>query len=326
MDIICMGEILLDMFPAELGRKLADVTAFRPKPGGAPANAAVAAARLGKSSAFVGKVGDDAFGHYLAQVLKEQGVDTRGVRFDRNARTTLAFIAKPDENTSEYVFYRNPGADLMLRPDELETALFEQVRAFHFGSLSLTGDPIRSATYQAVRLAHTAGALVSFDVNYRPNLWDSPDEALKHIRAMLPNADLLKVNEVELELLTGSLELEPACRSICALGPEVVVVTLGSQGSYFYTAEGHAMAPAFKVQAVDATGSGDAFIAGLLSRLVEGDHWREHLSPLHLQEILRYANAVGAITATQVGVIPALPTANQVAAFLETFPGQTTSR
>ena len=321
MDIICLGEILLDMFPAELGRKLAEVSAFRPKPGGAPANAAVAAARLGKSSAFVGKVGEDAFGHYLAQVLVDQHVDTRGVRFDPDARTTLAFIAKPDENTSEYVFYRNPGADLMLRPDELDPALFAQARAFHFGSLSLTGDPIRSATYQAVRLAHAAGALVSFDVNYRPNLWKSPEEALVQIRAMLPNAGVLKVNELELELLTGSLDLEPACRSLFALGPEVVVVTLGTEGSYFYCAGGRAMVPAFKVQAVDATGCGDAFIAGLLSRMVEGDDWRANLNAEKLRDILRYANAVGAITSTQVGVIPALPTAGQVAEFLEARQG-----
>jgi fructokinase len=316
VDIVCLGEILLDMFPAELGRKLADVSAFQPKPGGAPANVAVAAARLGKSSAFIGKVGDDAFGHSLAQVLKDQGVDTRGVRFDPDARTTLAFIAKPDENTSEYVFYRNPGADLMLRPDELERSLLEGTRALHFGSLSLTGEPIRSATYQAVKLAADAGALISFDVNYRPNLWSSPAEALKQIRTMLPNANLLKVNEIELELLAGHSHLETACAALIAGGPELVVVTLGAQGSYFYCARGHGMLPAFKVQALDATGCGDAFIAGLLSQLVEGENWRSNVYPDQLMEILRYANAVGALTATQVGVIPALPNARQVAAFL----------
>lgn len=321
MDIVCLGEILLDMFPMELGRKLAEVSAFQPKPGGAPANAAVAAVRLGKRSAFIGKVGDDAFGHYLAAVLDGQGVETRGVRFDPDARTTLAFIAKPDENTSEYVFYRNPGADLMLRGDELDQTLLEGTRAFHFGSLSLTSDPIRSTTYQAVQIAKAAGALISFDVNYRPNLWPSPEEALKQIRGMLPQANLLKVNEVELELLTsrsgkGGSDIESACQTLIAEGPELVVVTLGTQGSYFYYAGGHGMAPAFQVQAVDATGCGDAFIAGLLSRLVEGQNWRSHLNLSSLMEILRYANAVGALTATQLGVIPALPSAAQVSEFL----------
>ncbi len=324
MDIVCLGEILLDMFPAELGRKLGDVSAFQPKPGGAPANAAVAAVRLGKRSAFIGKVGEDAFGHYLAAVLDGQGVDTRGVRFDPDTRTTLAFIAKPDENTSEYVFYRNPGADLMLRGDELDQTLLKGTRAFHFGSLSLTSDPIRATTYQAVQIAKAAGALISFDVNYRPNLWSSPEEALKQIRGMLPQVNLLKVNEVELELLTKPAgkpgSPEDACQALIAEGPELVVVTLGTQGSYFYFAGGHGMAPAFQVQAVDATGCGDAFVAGLLSRLVEGQGWRSHLNVSSLAEILRYANAVGALTATQLGVIPALPSAAQVATFLSRQP------
>ena len=316
MDVVCLGEILLDMFPAELGRNLAEVSAFQPKPGGAPANAAVAVARLGKTSAFIGKVGSDAFGIYLNQVLKDQGVDTSGVRFDPRARTTLAFIAKPDENTSEYVFYRNPGADLMLEPEELERPLLEQTRAFHFGSLSLTGEPIRSATYLAVNLARSNGALVSFDVNYRSNLWSSPEDALKQIQAMLPNANLLKVNEIELELLAGHNDLETACQTLLDSGPELIVVTLGTQGSYFYFAGGHELVPAFMVHALDATGCGDAFIAGLLSQLVEGENWRSHLNQARLKEILRYANAVGALTATQVGVIPALPNASQVHQFL----------
>jgi fructokinase len=261
-------------------------------------------------------VGEDAFGHNLAQVLIDQGVNITGVRFDLDARTTLAFIAKPDENTSEYVFYRNPGADLMLRPDELERPLLEGTRALHFGSLSLTGEPIRSATYQAVRLAAAHGALISFDVNYRPNLWSGPEEALKQIRAILPNANLLKVNEIELELLAGHSDLEKACAAILASGPELVVVTLGTQGSYYHCARGHGMLPAFKVHAVDATGCGDAFIAGLLSQMVAGEDWRANLYPEKLNEILRYANAVGALTATQVGVINALPNAQKVAEFL----------
>ena len=128
MDIVCLGEVLVDMFPAELGRKLAEVSAFRPKPGGAPANVAVAAARLGAESAFIGKVGDEAFGHHLADVLADEGVETRGMRFDTYARTGLAFIAMPDENTAEFVFYRNPGADMMLRAEELDRELLPTSR------------------------------------------------------------------------------------------------------------------------------------------------------------------------------------------------------
>ena len=315
MDIVCLGELLVDMFPAEQGRRLVEVSAFLPKPGGAPANAAVAAARLGAESAFIGKVGDDAFGHHLAEVLQENGVDTRGIRFDHEARTTMAFIAKPDANHQEFVFYRNPGADTRLRADELDRGLLEETRVLHFGSLSLGAEPIRSATWEAVALVRQAGALISFDVNYRPTLWDSPQRAHEQITAMIPQANLLKLNEVELELLTGSQD-PAASRTLLSMGPQLVVVTLGPEGSTFATADGGEHVPPFAVNAVDATGCGDAFIAGLWRQLLASRDWRDQLRSPRLREILRYANAVGALTAQKVGVIPALPTAAQVETFL----------
>jgi fructokinase len=316
MDIVSLGELLVDMFPAELGRRMAEVTAFHPKPGGAPANVAVAAARLGADAAFIGKVGEDAFGHHLADVLKAQGVETRGMRFDANARTTMAFIAKPDENTAEFVFYRNPGADTLLRPDELDRTLLQQTRAFHFGSLSLTEEPSRSATFEAAAVAGKAGALISFDVNYRPSLWDSRDQAVEQITAMIPHVNLLKVNEDELALLTATQDLNAGSAKLLAQGPELVVVTLGPDGSYFRVAEAGERIPPFAVEAVDAVGCGDAFIASVLCRLVRDGHWRDQLSPDLLRQHLRYANAVGALTALTEGVIPALPTAAQVDRFL----------
>lgn len=324
MDIVTLGELLVDMFPAELGRGIAEVTAFRPKPGGAPANVAVAAARLGAQSAFIGKVGDEAFGHHLADVLAGEGVETRGMRFDAEARTTMAFIAKPDENTSEYVFYRNPGADVLLRADELDRDLLGATRAFHFGSLSLTDEPVRGATVEAASIAREAGALVSYDVNYRPSLWRDPDEAIEQAMAMLPRVDLLKVNEVELALLAGLESVDAsdvaalgeASETLLERGPALIVVTLGANGSYFRVADGGASIPPFRVETVDATGCGDAFVAGLLTRLVRAGDWRERLSVADLQDSLRYANAVGALTSLTVGVIPALPTAERVEGFL----------
>jgi fructokinase len=345
MDIVCLGELLVDMFPAELGRRLADVSAFRPKPGGAPANVAVAAARLGAQSAFIGKVGDDAFGHHLADVLRQEGVDIRGMRFDEEARTTMAFIAMPDENTAEFVFYRNPGADVRLQADELDGGLLQEARAFHFGSLSLTHEPSRGATMEAVKIAREAGALISFDVNYRPSLWRGPDEAYEAIMAVVPHADLLKVNEVEVALLVphhgdydiprprsmalnlayqdhfdgalaGSEDLNAASKFLLEQGPDLCVVTLGPDGSFFQVADGGEHVPAFKVQTVDATGCGDAFVAGLLCQLVASDNWRDQLSPVRMRNILRYANAVGALTSLTQGVIPALPAADQVDEFL----------
>jgi fructokinase len=316
MDIVCLGELLVDMFPAELGRPLVEVSAFCPKPGGAPANVAVAATRLGANSALIGKVGDEAFGHHLADVLAREGVEVRGMRFDEEARTGMAFIAMPDENTAEFVFYRNPGADMRLRPDELDRGMLQSTRAFHFGSLSLGHEPSRSATMEAVRIAREAGALISFDVNYRPTLWRSPEEAYERVLETVPHVDLLKVNEVELEIMAGKQDLDAAGEALLDLGPDLCVVTLGPDGSFFRVAEGGESLPAFAVKTMDATGCGDAFIAGLLCQLVVGADWRDQLSMARMREILRYANAVGALTALTQGVIPSLPTADQVDEFL----------
>jgi fructokinase len=316
--VVCLGEVLIDLFPDEVGRRLAEVGAFRPKPGGAPANVAVAVQRLGTPSAFIGKVGEDAFGRRLIEVLQEQGVETRGVRSDPHARTTLAFIAMPDEQTAEFVFYRNPGADLMLRPDELDRDSLTGARALHAGSLSLVDEPARSATHEAVRLARAGGAFISFDVNYRPSLWSDPDQALAQIWSMVEEADLLKVNETEIKLLAGqNRDLPAACQSLAERGPQLILVTLGRRGSFFFTAQAHGFVPAFPVKTVDATGCGDAFMGGMLARLVSGGDWRSRLTETVLREDVRYANATGALTALKQGVIPALPTAAQVDAFLK---------
>jgi fructokinase len=324
MDLICLGELLIDMFPAELGRPHAEVSAFRPVPGGAPANAAVAARRLGAETAFIGKVGDDPFGHFLVDVLAREGVETRGMRLDPEARTTMNLMAQPDANHYDCLFYRNPGADTRLRPDELDAALLRSTRAFHFGSLSLTDEPARSATVEAVKIAEASGALISYDVNYRPTLWKSPEEAAAQARAMIRYADLVKVNEAELALLAGEGDpsmssgqaLATASGALLGMGPSLCVVTLGPGGSYYRVAAGGATVPGFPVETVDATGCGDAFIAGLLWQLVKAGDWRGQLTPERLTAALCYANAVGALTATKQGVIPSLPTAAEVEAFL----------
>lgn len=315
-DIVCLGELLVDMFPAEPGMRLHNVSAFRPVPGGAPANAAVAAARLGRLSAFIGKVGDDLFGRHLADTLQHEGVSIGGMRFDSQARTTLAFIALPDENSAEFLFYRNPGADMLLRPDELDQELLRHTRAFHFGSVSLSEEPCRSATIEAARISKQAGALVSFDINYRPSLWKDHREALEVIRSLLPSVDLLKVNETELALLSGTKDTETGSRSLLEQGPALCVATLGPNGSYFRLPGCGGYVPGFSVRTVDATGCGDAFVAGLLSRFVASENWRANLIPEKMQTFLRFANAAGALTALKQGVIPALPTLVEVEQFL----------
>ncbi len=316
MDVVCFGEMLIDMFPAEIGRRLVEVSAFLPKPGGAPANVAVAAARLGKKGAFIGKVGDDAFGHYLINILAEEAVETRGMRLDAQARTTMAFIAMPDEHTAEFVFYRNPGADMMMRADELDRELLQKTKAFHFGSISLIAEPSRSATKAALDLAREGGALISFDVNYRPSLWANLAEAVTLIYEMIPHVNLLKVNETELKILSGSDDLVLGSQALLQRGPDLVVVTMGADGSFYRAASGYGRVPPFSVHTVDSVGCGDAFTSGLLCCLIGSDNWRNQLDPESLKLNLRYANAVGALTAQKKGVIPALPTASEVDAFL----------
>lgn len=316
MDVVCLGELLVDMFPSEGGKHLAEVSAFQPKPGGAPANVAVGLARLGTRSAFIGKVGDDPFGHHLADILSSEGVETRGIRFDDYARTTMAFIASPDPHTAEYVFYRNPGADMRLRADELDHQLLTEAKVLHFGSLSLVDDPIRSAVAEAIEIAHGADRLISLDVNYRPTLWDSLEQASEQIFSILPYVDLLKVNELELKNLSGVDDVSAGTKKLMTMGPAICVVTLGNRGSFFRIDGATGFVPGYAVDTVDATGCGDSFVAGLLNRLVKQKSWRKQFGENEMRENLIYANAVGALTATKQGVIPALPGVEQVNEFL----------
>lgn len=324
MDIVTLGELLIDMFPDKIGPRIGEVEAFLPKPGGAPANVAVAARRLGAQSAFIGKVGEDLFGHYLKDVLDNEGVDTRGLVFDDQARTTMAIIAMPDEHNAEFVFYRNPGADHRLEAAELDRSLLRSAKVLHFGSLSLTDEPARSATYEAARVARDGGALVSFDVNYRDSLWVSRAAFLEQAGEMVNHVDLIKVNEREGALLAGMEQIDPAdksqvaavAESILELGPSIVVVSLGATGSYFQIEAGGNFIPSFKVNTVDAIGCGDAFIAGVLSKLVEGHDWRQYLTIEKLTDVFYFANAVGALTSLKRGTIPAMPYINEVDSFL----------
>jgi fructokinase len=323
IDIVCLGELLIDMFPAEIGRPLAEVSAFRPVPGGAPANVAIAAARQGARSAFIGKVGDDPFGHFLAQTLAQQGVETRGMRFDKEARTGINFHAQVDEHTAIHLFYRNPSADMRLQASELDRSLLQETRVFDFGSISLIDQPVHDATLAALSIARDAGALIALDANYRPGLWSGPDAARAMIRTVLPRVHVLKVNKDELQLLTGSTELEEGSKELLASGLDLCVVTLGPDGCFFQCTAGSGFVPGFQVHALDATGSGDAFIATLLIQLVAGDEtWRAQLTPPRLQAILRRANAAGALTTLKQGALSALPDAESLDEFLRTASKQ----
>ena len=205
---------------------------------------------------------------------------------------------------------------MLLRPDELPVSMLQSASCLHFGSLSLIDEPVHSAALRAVEIARAGGAMISFDVNYRPALWSSPESAAQRVREVLPLVDLVKVNQTELELLTGRPEMEAGSQALLALGPRLCVVTLGDKGSYFHNGQDSGFVPGFAVETVDATGCGDAFIAGLLTQLVMNERTSDDLSAAQLTSALKYANAVGALTALTQGVIPALPTGEQVEGFL----------
>ena len=325
MEIVTLGELILDMFASESGMDFFTVTAFLPVAGGAPANVAVAASRLGAKSAFIGKVGEDQFGHRLERVLKGYGVDTSGMRYDPRYRTTLNFMTVPDPHRTEMLFYRNPGADMLLEPGELDTALIEGASVYHFGSVSLAVEPCRSAAMEGALCARKAGALVSFDVNYRPSLWDSEARAMSEIAAAIPLADIVKVNETELRFISGTDDPLKGCRVIVKRGPALCVATLGPGGSAWSTAAGAGSVAGFKVRAVDATGCGDAFMAALLVQVLAALNGRradrrarvEGLGEEILSHALRFANAAGALTARKRGVMNALPDAREVQKLLD---------
>lgn len=264
-DIVALGESLIDFTPS--GENSQGMALFARNPGGAPANVLAMAAKLGGKTAFIGKVGDDAFGAFLKKTMEDAGVDVRGLRMTREYPTTLAFVQLTPEGDRSFTFYRKPGADVMLAPAEVDRALLRDCRIFHFGSVSLTDEPCRTATLEAAWEAKAAGAMISYDPNYRPFLWDSAERAREALLAALPLADIVKVSEEEMELLTGEVQLAAGADALASRGAALVLVTLGPRGAYYRAAAGRGLLPACEVDTVDTTGAGDAFLGALLSCL-----------------------------------------------------------
>jgi fructokinase len=315
-DAICLGELLIDFVSTAADVGIAGSPGFIKAPGGAPANVAVGLAKLGVDTGFVGKVGDEPFGSFLRDVVAAEGVDVGHLLIGEGARTTLAFVATRSDQTKDIAFYRNPGADMLLSPEELDREYLRTAKVFHFGSVSLSESPCREATLEAARYAKEAGALISYDPNWRPALWRDHDEARRLIWEAMRLADLAKLAEEEWEFITGTPEFEAGARRILDCGARWVVATRGEKGCWFTNGRETGELPAFRVDVVDTLGAGDAFVAALLSKLLTaGD--LGGLSLAQMTDFARYANAAGALTTRAVGVIPALPTGRAIANFLE---------
>jgi fructokinase len=309
MSIVSFGELLIDFVALETGVSVGEASGFSKAPGGAPANVAVAVSRLGHDSAFIGQVGDDPFGHYLADVLDAEGVDVRGLRFSTEARTTLAFVSLTGEGERDFVFFRHPSADMLFRADQVALEVLAGRKIFHFGSITLIGDPSRSATLMAAQAAHTRGMLISYDPNLRLSLWPSSDAAREGMMRGMNFAHVVKLSEEELEFLTGSQDVSPLWRQ----ETQVIAVTRGSKGATLYTRKGRHEVPGFSVRTLDTTGAGDGFMAGMLVGILE----RQENYLAQMAEIGRFANAVGALATTQYGAIPALPSRMAVDNFMQ---------
>ncbi len=316
MDLTCLGIILVDMFPVEVGKHLVEVSSFTPKPGGAPANVAVAAKRFGAKTAFIGKVGKDIFGFWLKEVLENEGVDTSGVVFDNEARTSLTFIGMPDEQHAEFVFYRNPGADMRLTKKDLNISLLENSKALHFDSLSLTHQNYKDATLLAIQIVKRVGGFISYDVNYRPTMWHSSMAAIQAAKEMISLSDVIKLNDTELELITGEKDPKQGGHAILEMGGKLALITLGEKGAFYITNAAEGYLPAFKVDTIDAIGCGDAFLGAILQQLTQYTSLEEALMHKNLYPIVRFASAAGALTSTKRGALPAIPFRAEVEAFL----------
>ncbi|KAJ8563377.1 hypothetical protein K7X08_031829 [Anisodus acutangulus] len=314
--IVSFGEMLIDFVPTVSGVSLAEAPGFLKAPGGAPANVAIAVTRLGGKSAFVGKLGDDEFGHMLAGILKQNGVQADGINFDKGARTALAFVTLRADGEREFMFYRNPSADMLLTPEELNLDLIRSAKVFHYGSISLIVEPCRSAHLKAMEVAKEAGALLSYDPNLRLPLWPSAEEARTQIKSIWDKADVIKVSDVELEFLTGSDKIDDeSAMSLWHPNLKLLLVTLGEKGCNYYTKKFHGSVEAFHVKTVDTTGAGDSFVGALLTNIVDDQAILE--DEARLKEVLRFACACGAITTTKKGAIPALPTEADALALLK---------
>lgn len=307
-DITAIGEILVDL--TQTGTDERGIAQFAANPGGAPANLAVAASRLGACAAFIGKVGNDGFGTILKETLQKNGVEITGLITDRKEATTLAVVSVDKNGERSFAFYRDPSADVNLTEEEALSAL-HPTRILHFGSLSLTTQPAYGATYAAIRAAKKGGAIISYDPNYRPSIWNDEERAIMAMKEPLPLVDIIKVADNELPLLTGSDDPEEGSRILSEAGIRLVFVTLGENGTFYRYGGIIGSCPGVKVSVADTNGAGDTFFGAALSMIAKRGSI-DGLDGEELEQIVRFSNRAAAVTVSRPGAMPAMPTLKEL--------------
>ncbi len=314
-DVVALGELLVDFTDNNLSEQ--GNTLFEANPGGAPCNVLAMLKKLSRSCAFIGKVGDDLFGQQLRAVAEDAGIYMDYLAVDREARTTLAFVKKLENGDRGFSFYRNPGADMMLTEADLPLEVLADCRIFHFGTLSMTHEGVRQATRKAIDCAKAGGALISFDPNLRPPLWDGLENAQEQISYGLAHCDILKIADNELEFMTGVTDFDKGAAILRERNPNIRLlnVTAGPNGSYCYYEGIRVFRPALKLGGtIETTGAGDTFCACVLNFVLE--RGLEGLRKKDLGNMLSFANAAAYLVTTRKGAIRSMPEREQVEALL----------
>ena len=311
-----IGEALIDMIPSRVGCSFDEVPAFSPRVGGAPANVCAAVARLGGRSALLSQLGDDPFGHKIARVLAECGVELSHLEFTDKASTALAFVSLAENGQRTFSFCRKPSADLLYAPEQIDPGWFSQAFALHFCSVSLVDSPMRYAHLAAITAAREAGAILSFDPNLRFPLWPDREQLRQTVWQFLPLTHILKLSDEELPFLTGTEDIEAALPRLFTGDVQLVLYTCGSKGARAYTRTASARARSPKVAAVDTTGAGDAFWGGFLHRMLALDKTPAALTADEAADCARWGNAVASLCIAGRGAIPAMPAMENVQALL----------
>lgn len=313
--VISIGEALIDFIPHEKGVALKDVNSFTRVAGGAPLNVAAAVAKLGGKSQILTKLGLDAPGDHILEVVEALGVDTSKVLRTKEANTALAFVSLKEDGERDFSFYRNPSADMLLNESEIDEDVFKDGGILHFCSVSLIDAPIKEAHRKAIEFAKKYNCIISFDPNVRLPLWDSKEACREAILEFLPLSNIVKISDEELEFITGISDEKESLESLFKGDVKVIIYTKGTNGAEFITKDKNVFSPSFKVEAQDTTGAGDAFIGSFLYKVAEEDNTLETLISLSegkIKEILTFSNATAALTVCKKGAIGALPNKDEV--------------